>query len=65
VLEASRKPTQEARGAAMKHIVEEESGTYVRQIRHPHNGYFAGDFSTVPFEQPDLHFLHTLKENAA
>jgi hypothetical protein len=25
--------------------VEEERGTYVRSPRHPHNGYYAGDFS--------------------
>ena len=26
-------------------IIEKESGTYSRPI-HPHNGYYAGDFST-------------------
>lgn len=25
--------------------VEQESGTYTARIRHPHNGYYAGDFS--------------------
>jgi hypothetical protein len=25
-------------------MVEEESGTYTAQPRHPHNGYYAGDF---------------------
>jgi hypothetical protein len=29
-------------------IVEEERGTYVGNIRHPHNGYYAGDFTTQP-----------------
>lgn len=47
----------------MNHIVEEESGTYLSRRRHPHNGYFAGDFSTVPFEKPDLRSLLALKEN--
>ena len=28
-------------------IVEEESGVITR-TRHPHNGYYAGDFSRVP-----------------
>ena len=28
-------------------IVEEESGVITR-TRHPHNGYYAGDFSSVP-----------------
>jgi hypothetical protein len=26
-------------------FIEEESGTYTPRSRHPHNGYFAGDFS--------------------
>ena len=29
-------------------IVEEESGTYREHDEHPHNGYFAGDFSEKP-----------------
>ncbi len=49
----------------MSHIVEEESGTFAPQARHPHNGYYAGDFSAVPFQQPDLTFLLTVMENAA
>lgn len=29
--------------------IEEESGTYVAsRPRHPHNGYYAGDFSGAP-----------------
>ena len=48
----------------MYHIVEEESGTFVPR-QHPHNGYYAGDFSAVPFRQTDLRSLFTLKENAA
>ena len=27
-------------------IIEEEHGTYVPTRQHPHNGYYAGDFST-------------------
>ncbi len=34
-----------------------ESGTYTARRVHPHNGYYAGDFSTVPFKQPDLRAL--------
>ena len=26
-------------------FIEQESGTYTTRIRHPHNGYYAGDFS--------------------
>ena len=26
-------------------IIESESGIYTARIRHPHNGYYAGDFS--------------------
>jgi hypothetical protein len=28
--------------------IEQESGTYTARFRHPHNGYYAGDFSDVP-----------------
>jgi hypothetical protein len=28
--------------------IEEESGTYHPRHRHPHNGYYAGDFSRQP-----------------
>jgi hypothetical protein len=49
----------------MNHIVEQESGTYLPRHNHLHNGYYAGDFSAVPFQAPDLHCLLNLKENAA
>ena len=29
--------------------IEEEKGTYVGSPCHPHNGYYAGDFSGRPF----------------
>jgi len=41
----------------MDQIIEEESGTYTTPKVHPHNGYYAGDFSSVPFKQPDLRAL--------
>ena len=28
-------------------IIEEESGSYTSRVRHPHNGYYAGDFSRI------------------
>ena len=28
--------------------IETEQGTYVGGVEHPHNGYYAGDFSQVP-----------------
>ena len=31
----------------MSYIIEEETGTYTG-TRHPHNGYYAGDFSCNP-----------------
>ena len=49
----------------MNHFVEEESGYLVPRARHPHNGYYAGDFSAVPFEAPDLSFLLTTTAQAA
>ncbi len=45
-------------------IIEEETGT-CRGSVHPHNGYYAGDFSSVPFREPDLHVLLAVKEFAA
>lgn len=41
----------------MDRIIEEESGTYTPRRVHAHNGYCAGDFSAVPFKQPDLRKL--------
>jgi hypothetical protein len=49
----------------MSHIVEEESGVFVPRLQHSHNGYFAGDFSAVPFHTPDLGLLSMPKEYAA
>jgi hypothetical protein len=41
----------------MSHTIEEDSGTVVPRTRHPHNGYYAGDFSAVPFQRLDLRCL--------
>ncbi len=49
----------------MSQVVEEESGTFVSATAHPHSGYYAGDFSAVPFRTPDLGFLLTSKEYQA
>ena len=35
-------------------FIEEESGTYTPRSRHPHNGYFAGDFSQMPWTGSEL-----------
>jgi hypothetical protein len=32
--------------------VEEERGTYTRCPRHPHNGYWAGDFRRYAVDRP-------------
>jgi hypothetical protein len=45
-------------------IIEEESGTYTPRSAHPHNGYCAGDFSSVPFKQPDLRVLLRVTRSA-
>jgi hypothetical protein len=47
----------------MSHIVEEESGTFVARRDHAHNGYYAGDFSTVPFTAPNAQLLLALQNN--
>ena len=49
----------------MDRIIEEESGTYSARSVHPHNGYYAGDFSTVAFREPDLRSLVALTRGAA
>jgi len=49
----------------MNHSIEEESGTFTPRHHHPHNGYYAGDFSNVPFHLPDRSFLLNRKEYAA
>ena len=33
---------------AASRFIEEDSGSYTTRIRHPHNGYYAGDFSQRP-----------------
>lgn len=37
----------------MDRIIEEESGTYTPRTAHPHNGYYAGDFSSAAYQQLD------------
>lgn len=42
---------------ASSRIIEEESGTYTSPRRHPHNGYYAGDFSQAPLTVPELRLV--------
>ena len=49
----------------MSHIVEEGSGPFVRRHDHTHNGYYAGDFSAVPFTAPDMRLLSAASSHAA
>ena len=49
----------------MNSIDEEVSGSCSPRSTHPHNGYFAGDFSSVPFRQPDLRTLLVLNRGIA
>ena len=35
-------------------FIEEESGTYTPRSRHPHNGYYAVDFSQSSWFGPEL-----------
>jgi hypothetical protein len=44
----------------MNRIIEAESGTYTPPKVRRHNGYYGGDFSAVPFKEPDLRALLTL-----
>jgi len=49
--------TTEGKVMAASLIIEEDAGVYTGQI-HPHNGYYAGDFSAQPqlpaFVVPEL-----------
>jgi hypothetical protein len=49
----------------MNGTIEDESGTFVQRRRHTHNGYYAGDFSAVPFRAIDPDLLLSLSVNAA
>jgi hypothetical protein len=49
----------------MNGTIEYESGTFVQRRRHSHNGYYAGDFSAVPFHAIDPDLLLSLNGNAA
>ena len=42
----------------------EERGTYVARPQHPHNGYYAGDFSSTPFRPADLNLLLSLSSRS-
>ena len=44
---------QEVADMAKQRILEEESGVSTpTHPRHPHDGYYAGDFTNVPFRNP-------------
>jgi hypothetical protein len=43
--QAHSKQAKEVFEMAASLIIEQESGTYTAGFRHPHNGYYAGDFS--------------------
>ena len=49
----------------MDRNIEEASGTYTPRSTHPHNGYYAGDFSAVTFKQSDLRTMIALTRAAA
>ena len=48
----------------MDRIVEEEIGTYTPRSAHPHNGYYAGDFSSAAFRQLDPRTLLAMTRQA-
>ncbi len=50
-------------GKAMNNTIEER-GTYVARPQHPHNGYYAGDFSSTPFRPADLNLLLSLSSRS-
>ena len=48
----------------MDRIIEEGGGTYAPRSAHPHNSYYAGDFLSVAFKEPDLGTLLALTRRA-
>jgi hypothetical protein len=59
---AERHPT-DAKGKTVTNTIEER-GTYVARPQHPHNGYYAGDFSSTPFRPTDLDLLLNLSSRS-
>ena len=51
-LSKAKKPNQEVSTMAATIFVEVESGTCSGRM-HPHNGYYAGDFSTQRYHEPE------------
>jgi hypothetical protein len=47
---------------AASRIIEQESGTYTGR-RHPHNGYYAGDFSDRTYETRTIAALQARSAN--
>ncbi len=43
---------------AATRIIEEERGTYISHV-HPHNGYWAGDFSRREVQSPTVLHPHS------
>ena len=49
----------------MYRVIEEETGSYTSTPRkHPHNGYYAGDFSSVELTRPDYRAMLPLTRGA-
>ena len=42
--------------------IEQESGTYTARFRHPHNGYYAGDFSQTSRSEAELRVSHAERQ---
>ena len=56
---AHRKQAKEVFEMAASLFIEEESGTYTGRFRHPHNGYYAGDFSQSSRSGSELRVSYT------
>ena len=53
-LRSPRQARNEVFVMAATRFSEEESGLYTIRVRHPHNGYYAGDFSQAPLFATEL-----------
>jgi hypothetical protein len=57
------KGEKEAFEMAASLLIEQESGTYIGRIRHPHDGYFAGEFSQTSRWASELRVSYTQRRD--
>ena len=59
----SHRQVKEVFEMAASLFIEEESGIYTARIRHPHNGYYAGDFAPTSRSGSELHLSYVQRRD--